>query len=318
MARNTFPFLKRYIQYNSFVRRFYQVESTYRIIVNSVPKSGTHLLMRALELASGIERAPIQFGRQRIELLPWCIVTCPSIRSVILSQYYSQNHILNSNGVKNVPIDSDSPFFLTEIETREIFRLIQPGWFAMGHLPRSQSIEKIIEQEEVKMILIIRDPRDVIVSHAHYLAKKRSHYMYPLYKSLSKKDRITVSMSGISEGPNYPRLLNIRDRLEGIIAWMNHKNTYTTYFESLIGPQGYGTRTAQIGELRAITDHLNLSITDVKLSAIADGMYGGTRTFRSGTSGGWQSSFDEGHRQTCKELIGDLLIELGYEKDYDW
>ncbi len=290
----------------------------HRIIVNSVPKSGTHLLMKALELTSGIKRAPIQFGRQRIALLPWCLATCPGIRSVILSQYYAQRHVLEINDVENTPIDSDSPFFLSETEARKLFRLIQPGWFAMGHLPYSRPLEKIIEEEKVKMLLILRDPRDVIVSHASYLTQKRSHYMHPLYTSLSKKGRIMASMTGVPEAANHPRLLSIRDRLKNIVSWMSHAKTYTTYFEKLIGPQGNGSRSTQIMELRTIAEHLEIEITDVDLNRVIVGMYGGTRTFRKGSSGGWQTDFDENHRQVCKELVGDLLIELGYEKNYDW
>ena len=41
-------------------------------------------------------------------------------------------------------------------------------------------------------------------------------------------------------------------------------------------------------------------------------------TFRSGKAGGWQEAFTEEHKRLFKEVSGDLLIELGYEKDHGW
>jgi hypothetical protein len=41
-------------------------------------------------------------------------------------------------------------------------------------------------------------------------------------------------------------------------------------------------------------------------------------TFRSGKAGGWRSQFNPQHKMIFKEISGDLLIRLGYEKDNDW
>lgn len=315
---STLQFLGRYVYYNPFVRRFLQTGSSYRVVVNSVPKSGTHLVMKALELAPGLRRAPIQFGRQRIGLLPWVMVTCPEVRHVILSQYHAQNHDLEPHGLNRIPIDSDSPFFLTEEDTAQIIRLIRPGWFAMGHLPYSEALGQIVNEEQVKMIVVLRDPRDVAVSHANYLARKTSHYMNPLYKTLSPKERLMISITGTPPSSRHPRLLNIRERYEGILAWTSFKKAYATCFERLIGPQGAGSRHVQLEELRAIMEHLEVSISETELFRIAENMFGGTRTFSEGKRGRWQKEFDNEHRSVCKDLVGDLLIELGYEQDLNW
>ncbi len=274
--------------------------------------------MKALELMPGIRRAPIQFGRQRIELLPWCLGTCPSIHSVILSQFYAQRHLLQSDEFNKIPIDADSPFYLSEPKVRNIIRLIQLGWFAMGHLPYSDALEEIILKEKVKMIIILRDPRDVIVSHANYLAQKNSHYMYPLYKTLSEKDCLMVSIRGVPASANHPRMLSIRDRLQSIAAWTIHPSTYTTHFEKLIGPRGDGSLDTQIAELRAISEYLEIELPTDCLVSISNEIYGGTRTFRHGTNGRWRQDFDQEHRQACKDLIGDFLVKFGYEKNHEW
>lgn len=40
--------------------------------------------------------------------------------------------------------------------------------------------------------------------------------------------------------------------------------------------------------------------------------------FRKGIAGDWENAFTGRDKQTLKEEAGDLLIELGYEKDRDW
>jgi hypothetical protein len=41
-------------------------------------------------------------------------------------------------------------------------------------------------------------------------------------------------------------------------------------------------------------------------------------TFRSGKIGDWRSHFSAEHIRLFKEVAGDLLIRLGYERDLNW
>jgi hypothetical protein len=43
-----------------------------------------------------------------------------------------------------------------------------------------------------------------------------------------------------------------------------------------------------------------------------------SHTFRSGEKSGWRKAFTPEHRRLFREVAGDLLIELGYEKDHSW
>jgi hypothetical protein len=40
--------------------------------------------------------------------------------------------------------------------------------------------------------------------------------------------------------------------------------------------------------------------------------------YRKGTPGDWRNHFNERHKQYFKEHYNDLLVKLGYERDYDW
>jgi hypothetical protein len=43
-----------------------------------------------------------------------------------------------------------------------------------------------------------------------------------------------------------------------------------------------------------------------------------SHTFRSGKTGGWKEHFSKENKILFKEVSGDLLVRLGYEKDNDW
>jgi hypothetical protein len=43
-----------------------------------------------------------------------------------------------------------------------------------------------------------------------------------------------------------------------------------------------------------------------------------SRTFRSGKAGGWREHFTDEHKRLFKDVAGDLLVRLGYEKNNDW
>ena len=46
--------------------------------------------------------------------------------------------------------------------------------------------------------------------------------------------------------------------------------------------------------------------------------FGVSSNFRSGRIGDWKKDMHSRQIKRCKELLGDILIELGYEKNNNW
>lgn len=103
-----------------------------------------------------------------------------------------------------------------------------------------------------------------------------------------------------------------------ILPWMQQPFTYVTRFEKLVGPQGRGSREDQVKELRNIATHLHIRCSEEGIERIANNVFGGTSTFRRGVIGSWKSHFMEEHKSLFKEVAGQLLIDMGYEEDFDW
>jgi len=73
-----------------------------------------------------------------------------------------------------------------------------------------------------------------------------------------------------------------------------------------------------LNEIIAIARHLGQQINRQEAMCIADQLFGGTATFHEGKIGSWKKYFKERHKIAFKKIAGQLLIDLGYEKDFDW
>jgi hypothetical protein len=171
----------------------------------------------------------------------------------------------------------------------------------------------------MKAILVLRDPRDVVVSHAFYAAATPSHPLFESFQSLSVSERIMASIVGVKPPwAGERRLLGIGERCRNLIPWITHPLNYTTRFEKLVGPSGGGARDAQLEEIANVARHLGFRHQRRDRERIADDLFGGTATFRKGLIGAWREFFTAEHRRAFRDEAGDVLIELGYEKDNCW
>jgi hypothetical protein len=202
---------------------------------------------------------------------------------------------------------------------RRVLQRIRRGHYAQAHTRCSDQLVALLTELRMKTLLILRDPRDVVVSHANYVANKERHVLFDFYQPLSDSERIMTSIVGLEQSaPSAPMLLNVADRYQSLLPWLEKALNYTTFFEELVGPQGGGSREAQIQELTNIAQHLGIRHGPGEIQRVADDLFGGTSTFRKGSIGNWRGRLSDEHKCVFKEIAGQLLIDLGYEQDMDW
>jgi hypothetical protein len=246
-----------------------------RILANSIPKSGTHLLTRCLHLFPDVEDSGLRIrGRKKPETL---------------------ERRLNQVG---------------------------GGCFIPLHLAFTPEREQLLTDLGFTMVLIARDPRDIAVSHFHYVARQaRMHRLRAYYNSLPDDSaRLMTSIRGIpeSEWQGHVRLGDINTRCHVYLDWAEH-GACVVQFEKLVGPLGGGTRQAQHGEIRRMAAHLGMALDTATIEYIADNAYyRKSSTFRKGIVGDWMNHMTPEHKAAFKEVAGQLLIDLGYEADEDW
>lgn len=199
--------------------------------------------------------------------------------------------------------------------------LVNEPFFLVGHALYAWENVDFMRAYKARAIFIVRDPRDQVVSMAYWIKadwqNKMSHW--PLHLIIKHL---------IVDGDKYWRYqAQVFRSLGGItrfyslfLGWMRENNCYVTFFEKLVGPAGGGDRALMEQEIRNIAQFMDVRINTRRIQYIADHLFGvrSPETFRAGIIGAWKTHFTDEHKKLFKEIAGQLLIDLGYEDDFEW
>ncbi len=252
------------------------------LFANSFPKSGTHLLTQVLQGFAQIGPA-VDSGLPAIVTFEGDTGRQRNVQSILADL----NHLL-------------------------------PGDIAYGHLLASPKIVQRLCWNGMASYFILRDPRDVVVSHVHYVTEMAPNHIHHHYyhDELSNFDeRLRTSILGLPNSPiPFP---NVRARFEPYLGWLDHPEVLVLRYEDLIAMQDESVaRVFDHAVQRGFPPQVKREIAVKRLSANIDPQR--SPTFRSGKIGGWKSRFNPEHKQLFKEVSGDLLLRLGYEQDHGW
>jgi hypothetical protein len=281
--------------FRSFVLKTTGKEMQYPVFLDSVPKSGTHLLAKALLGFPGVAHSGKHMDRKTI------------------AEFVDKDVAYPTKGREDINIQSDFPWI------KRLFQSIPAGQFLTAHLPYHPAIHETLERMNFKILVMMRDPRDVVLSWADYIAKEKNHLLNPFFKDTDRDYRIICGIKGVSsEITKTRRQPPIADLINGHMRWKTRGGAFLVQFEQLVGEKGGGSRESQYHLLEQLMDYLEIKKTSKALDQICDTLFGGTYTFNSGTIGRWRTQFTDEHKALFKKETGRLLIDAGYEKDTNW
>lgn len=197
-------------------------------------------------------------------------------------------------------------------------RRLGDGDIAFGHLHAIPEVVSTLTGRRFAPFFIYRDPRDVVVSHVHYVTEMETthvhhHYYADILKTLNQRIKVSILGRPESDTP-FP---DICKRFEPYLGWLEEVDVLSLRFEDFINLKSW--------TLERILDHAIKRGFELKvLRAVAleslDSAINpkNSPTYRSGKVGRWRESFNEENKAIFKEVAGDLLIQLGYEGDNDW
>ncbi|HJQ14113.1 MAG TPA: sulfotransferase domain-containing protein [Anaerolineales bacterium] len=250
------------------------------IFGNAKPKSGSHLL---LQILNGFTR-----------IMPYKYVQADPVR------------MIEKKGRRK----SDKEVL------RELKR-IPRGVIGWGYVEASPENIAFLCQPHRVNYFIHRDPRDLLISQVFFATDiHEEHGMHQFYKSLPDfGKRLKVAITGIDQQGLY--MVGVKQRYASVFEWLEQPHVMCIRFEDLINNQK-PTLESILDEVESIGYRIPTErgrAVSILVKAIQPRR---SHTFRSGKTGGWREHFTEEHKNLFKDIAGDLLVKLGYEKNNDW
>ncbi len=252
------------------------------ILCNSIPKSGTHLIQGM------ISALPRHTVHQRN--LYW---------------YYLNRKDFDpsGNGATARPAQHE-----------RILRAIRPGEVMRGHVEHHEVLADTIRSLAVRHVLIVRDPRDIVVSLLHWWARRTDVNAAPVRYFNTLRDRdlrlryLIHGDRGLTDSvPPVPPLPDIGQRMASWLPWTTEPDCLVVRFEDL-------TRDERANEYVRIAQHVAPGIDE---RAAVEAMAGGadprrSRTFRQGLVGTFAGELDTEMIRDVEVLCRDFMARLGY------
>lgn len=186
--------------------------------------------------------------------------------------------------------------------------------FLVSHSFTPEMLECLI-QKKYKIIFILRDPRDQLISMMYWM-KKGYWNQFTVSKIVDRNEQIEELITGALYGWQcYEGCIGNRLAL---LKNLPSDSIYITRFELLVGVKGKGRQDLQNKEIDQIGKFLGIDLLPEQAQEIADHSFGGTWSFREGKIGSWKEHFLPHQIELYKSLYSDLLIELEYETTKDW
>lgn len=250
------------------------------VVGNSMPKSGSHLIIQVLE---GL----------------------PKIGPFV------------NPGMPPLNRDEENVIQTSEVILQKIQQL-QPGDFTYSYLKAVEPFTSALTRPGFAPIFVYRDPRDMIISHVFYATQMhQGHNMHRYYteKLSTMEERINAAIRGVEDEES--PLSGIALKYSRYVGWLEQPSVLSLRFEDLILEKDTTIgRILDHLEKAGFTPGISRNDAIQVLKQSIEPKRSGT--FRKGQPGNWREHFTEANKSFFKNQTVDLLQRLGYEKDQDW
>lgn len=184
--------------------------------------------------------------------------------------------------------------------------------------PSSQNIDILVKNGIHKVIVMYRDPRDIIVSNYYHVLKDNPWMVngpeYANYNAMTKQDALSHSMNLIVDDycswvRGWMEVAKLTSGIECFfVRYEDLRNNRKDIFKNILS--FFGIR---------LSEEQFVSVIQASENKSGYGREPGTRsTKRKGASGDWKKELSRQQQEVIKEKAGQFLVELGYESGLDW
>lgn len=184
--------------------------------------------------------------------------------------------------------------------------------------PSSQNIDILVRNGIHKVIVMYRDPRDIIVSNYYHVMKDNPWRVgdpeYANYNAMTKQEALSHSMNLILDDycswvGGWMEVAKSNSGIECFfVRYEDLRNHRTEVFKNILS--FFGIR---------LSDEQFAGVMQAGENTSGSGREPGMRsTKRAGASGDWKQELNSQQREIIREKAGPFLVELGYESGLEW
>lgn len=251
-----------------------------RALVTTLPKAGTHFINILLQHI-GMEREFQETGPQRALL--------------------------------GKP-DADEENAQGAAELVDIAKQMKDGQYLLYHVPYHPALSQGLVAEEIVPVVLIRDPRDFVVSFAHHIQAHPTDNTRPLVEAardLHDLQRLICEPRSSASGGTTPSVLD--NYLAMFDGWVADEHTLVVHFEDLVGPRGGETIRDQLACGVELIERLGLERDMARLSvAFARSYDPQVPMFRQGRARSWLGELNAATAAAIWRDHGELMGRWGY------
>ena len=230
----------------------------------------------------------------------------PKSGTHLLESLFLNLPLMRHSGKKTLKIEIQNP-----IEHKlNLISSLKKGQFLLSHMQFHSSIADTAKGNDVKIIHLIRDPRDVLLSHLNYIERmditQKSHDFISQYNN--RQDKLKAMIDGKKDVLEPFSLV-----LNKFSPWINEPEVLCIKFEDLIGVNGGGNNENQLEAVKAICDFISIKLDEGELLDVSNKIYSPkSSTFNKGKIGNWKQVLTEEETQWLNNLLDKEIKEYGY------
>lgn len=246
------------------------ITKTKKLFLNSIPKSGTHLLTGLIQ----------QLGFTHSGLIV-------SASTADESPAHDSGLLVGISSPARINVDYFS----------SIISKIDSNSFHYGHVPYSDQLHEALEKFDLAMILLYRDPRAVALSLVNYVLRLPEHPYHDYFASCSSLDEQIKSIAlgaANSFNENKPLFLPLNDWYDAVMGWVNYPKAHFLSYEDVVGEKGGGNQRTQRDTLLKLASFLDLTSNLEQVRSLQSSVFDTTSpTFHSGQIDSWQTLMND-------------------------
>lgn len=256
-----------------------------RILLTSIPKCGTHLMVAYLE--------SMGFRRYRIDTLEYRVALAEQAR--LLRQGY------------DVP-ELKARIALEREKVVAQLRGVPTGALVADHFQFDPTLADSLRELGYVVLFMYRDPRDQLISYRNHVLREPGHKNYARFARNSLQQTLRELIIGApAEIPGESNVTSVELLFSQFEPWFTAAGVYSLAFEHLVGAKGNGSRLRQLYE----ADHLCQLVAPEAADRVDDlvrAMFDEKHSlFVKGQIGVWRGLLDAENQRLFAELVAPGL-----------